>query len=136
MKTPPPSNDTEGPRAAARFIEAIADGQCHEDLSDKINELGRALALETKTRNAASSGELALKLRFKLEPNGVTTVGYEITTKMPKAHNGTSIFWVTKGGNFVTENPRQPQLPGIREVPRQPGEVRSVATSEEPPRNV
>lgn len=135
MKATPPPHD-EGPRAAARFIEAIADGQCHSDLSDKINELGRALALETKTRNAASSGELALKLHFKLEPNGVTTVGYDITTKMPKPRNGTSIFWVTKGGNFVTENPRQPQLPGIREVPRQPDEVRSISVNEEPPRNV
>lgn len=118
--------DDEGTRSGTRFLEKVADGQCAADLSAAIHKLGLKLAAETRNRQTKAAGEIAIKLKFVAEPNGIVGVGYEINAKEPKPSTSGSVFWITKGGNFASENPRQVSIPGIREVPRN-AEVRDVA---------
>lgn len=106
----------EGARSATRFIELVADGQCNADLSHALHKLGLRLAAEVRQRNDKCSGEITLKLKFTAEPSGIVGVGYEVNAKEPKARTSGSVFWITKGGNLVNENPRQTSFPGIREV--------------------
>lgn len=108
----------EGARSATRFIEQVADGQCAADLSHAFHKLGLRMLAETKQRADKCSGEVVLKIKFIAEPSGIVGVGYEINSKEPKSKTSGSVFWLTKGGNFSTDNPRQAVLPGIREVKR------------------
>lgn len=108
----------EGARSATRFIDAIADGQCNADLSHALHKLGLRLASETRQRADKASGEISLKIKLVAEPSGIVGVAYEINAKEPKSKTSGSVFWLTKGGNFSADNPRQTQIPGIREVKR------------------
>lgn len=119
-------SDDEGARSATRFIEHVADGQCAADLSHAIHKLGLRLLAETRQRADKCSGEITLKLKFISEPSGIVGVGYEVNSKEPKSKTSGSVFWLTKGGNFSTDNPRQQSLPGIREVKRN-DEVRDLS---------
>ena len=116
----------EGARSATRFIEQVADGQCNADLSHALHKLGLKLASECRQRNDKVSGEVSLRLKITAEPSGVVGVLYEVNAKEPKAKTSGSVFWLTKGGNFTVDNPKQQNLPGIREV-KIIGEVRDVA---------
>lgn len=124
----------EGARSATRFLEQIADGQCNADLSHALHKLGLKLASECRQRNDKVSGEVTLRLKITAEPSGVVAVVYEVNAKDPKAKDpkartSGSVFWLTKGGNFTPDNPRQTNFPGIREV-RITGEVRDVAVND------
>jgi hypothetical protein len=116
----------EGARSATRFLEQIADGQCNADLSHALHKLGLKLGSECRQRNDKVSGEVTLRLKITAEPSGVVAVLYEVNAKEPKARTSGSVFWLTKGGNFTADNPRQTSIPGIREV-KIIGEVRDVA---------
>jgi hypothetical protein len=106
----------EGPRSFARFVEVAADGAVHAEVSGELHSLITKLQEESTTRDAVVNGELTLKLSFKAQPNGVVHLGYEIKRKDPKRKTTTGIMWITPGGNLSTSNPRQTDLPGIREV--------------------
>lgn len=116
---------TEGPRSAMRFLENIADGRLAAQLSAKLFRLGAKLVEESLARDAKVKGELTLRLKFEAKPDGVTSVDYELKVKEPAEKTAQGTTWLTTDGNFVFENPRQPQLPGLREVSR-PREAREV----------
>jgi hypothetical protein len=106
----------EGPRSFARFVEQAADGAVHAEVSAELHQLVTKLQDESLTRDAVVSGELSLKLSFKAQPNGVVHLGYEIKRKDPKRKTTTGIMWITPGGNLSVTNPRQTELPILREV--------------------
>lgn len=120
----------EGARSATRFIEHVADGQCAADLSHALHKLGLTLKAEAKQRADKVSGEITLRLKFVLEPSGIAGVGYEINSKQPKPKTSGSVFWLTPGGNFTVENPRQTTIPGIRDVSKRNDEVRELGDAE------
>lgn len=127
----------EGARSATRFLEQVSDGQCNADLSDALHRLGRKLASEAHNVNGKVSGEVTLKLKFVAEPSGIVGVGYEVNAKEPKARTSGSVFWLTQGGNFSAENPRQTSFPEVREVKRNK-DVRDIepANDNSEPRSV
>lgn len=106
----------EGPRSAARFIEQAADGSLHAHLSAELFALTSRLQEEATNRDADVSGEISLKLRLKAQPNGMVHLGYEVTRKDPRPKTRTGVMWLTDGGNLSPSNPRQAELPHIREV--------------------
>lgn len=116
----------EGARSATRFIEMVGDGQCNADLSHALHKLGLKLASECRQRGDKVHGSITLTLKFTAEPAGIVAVGYEINAKEPKSRTSGSVFWITKGGNFSGENPRQTVIPGIREVKPATHEVREI----------
>lgn len=116
----------EGARSATRFLEQIADGQCNADLSHALHKLALKLGAECRQRNDKVTGEVSLRLKITAEPSGVVAVHYEVGAKEPKSRTSGSVFWLTKGGNFTADNPRQTSLPGIREV-KIVDDVREVA---------
>ena len=107
------SKEEEGPRSFARFIELLADGEAHCELSETLQKLGIKLQEEAERTCQVAKGEIVLRLRFKVEDNGIAGVGYEIKVKEPEPARPGSVFWLTKGGNLTPENPRQQKLPLI-----------------------
>lgn len=106
----------EGPRAFARFIEQLGDGDVHSELSEELYELGRQLLAQSRARMMDVKGTLTLKLKFKADPHGVVDIEHAIEAKVPKPKRARSTMWLTQGGNLAADNQRQPLLPGIREV--------------------
>ncbi len=118
---PTESTKDEGPRAFARFIERLGDGQAHIDLSKAMFDLGAVLRRESQERGECK-GELHLALKFMVDQFGQCIIGYSIKTKEPEQGRPASMMWLTKGGNFSIENPRQTSLP-LREVVNEDGEI-------------
>lgn len=116
----------EGPRAFARFIEALADGDAHDQLSNELHELGQRLLDESLKRDVAVTGELTLKLKLKADPKGMVGIAYDIKRKDPARRTSAAVMWLTGGGNLSPTNPKQPDLPGLREVPPAQAETRDV----------
>lgn len=106
----------EGPRAFARFIEALSEGDVHAELSNELHELGVKLRSTARNRMTTVKGSLVLKLKFAADEKGVVDIEHVIETKVPKPKAAKAMMWLTPGGNMSAENPRQPLLPGIREV--------------------
>lgn len=107
----------EGSRSAAVFLTKVADGELHARFSDELARLGAALLEEAKRRDGKVKGELVLKLAFSVAPSGISEVGYSVKVKKPEPKTSLGTHWITPGGNFVQENPRQQTLP-LREVPK------------------
>lgn len=125
------SKSDEGPRSAMRFLETVGHGQCAMDLSTELNELGRKLRDKWADIGGEHKAELSLKLIFKMDEDGVVKVSYDVKGKPPVDHRPGSIFWITKGGNFSIENPKQPDLPGIREVAMPEERLREIVGERE-----
>lgn len=111
----------EGPRAFSRFIEQLGDGQANSDLSRALFDLGAVLRTQALD-SGDCKGELQLTLKFKVDQFGQVITGYTIKTKEPEPARPATMFWLTRGGNFSVENPRQISLP-LREVISEDGEV-------------
>jgi len=114
----------EGPRAFTRFLERLGDGQAATDLSKELFDLGAVLRQHALERGEGK-GQLQLTLSFKVDSFGQVIVGYSIKTKEPEAARPASALWLTKGGNFTVDNPRQQSLP-LREVTTPEGQVVEV----------
>lgn len=127
--------DDEGPRSFAVFIDQLADGRANEDLSVELMRLGQAIRRELDAERDAK-GELNLKLKFKVSRNGIVAITYDIKLKEPPRLTMPGTNWLTDGGNFVGANPRQPTLPGIREVPPRRDEARDVGADLRVPKEV
>ena len=117
--------NAEGPRSFGHFLAQLGDGYAHAELSSQLHELGKRLDQEADVQNKKVQGELTLKIKLTCEPNGIVGANYEIHRKEPAPRRPGSIFWVTKGGNFTAENPRQTKL-DLHEVPGGRGDMRDI----------
>jgi hypothetical protein len=114
----------EGPNAFSVFISQLADGAAHSELSGELHELAKVLQDAAVTQAGTAKGELMLKLKLAIEPNGITAITYELTTKKPKAKRPSAVAWLSKGLNVVFQNPKQTIMP-FRDVSA-PAEAREV----------
>lgn len=102
----------EGPRAFARFISELNDGDAHVELSAELRRL--CLLLDQRAAGGKAKGELDLKLKFEIE-RGIIQARYEIKLKEPDKKRAGDVFFLTKGKNLTREKPKQLGLP-LREV--------------------
>lgn len=108
---------TEGPRSFARFVEGVADGELHRLLSEELFKLGDQLQCDADRLNIKAKGTLTIKLNLSVDPRGVAGVEWDIDGKPPKHKHPAAQAWITPGGNFVFENPKQTKF-DLREVPK------------------
>lgn len=121
----------EGPRSFAVFLQALADGDCHAQLTGELYRLGQALRTQARAQQVKVNGKLTLTLGLTTDKDGTTTeVTYDITRKDPKAARARSIRWLTKEGN-LNPAPVQQMLFGIREVSDDRGDVRDAPEAPE-----
>jgi hypothetical protein len=130
-----PTSTQEGPRSFTRFLEQLGGGQAHSELSQAMFELGATLRHEALNGRGECKGELHLAVKFKVDQFGQVMVGYSIKTKEPEPGRPGTMMWLTRGGNFSIENPRQTSLP-LREVVNEDGEVVEDFEERRPAREV
>jgi hypothetical protein len=102
---PPPKE--EGPRSFAVFLRKLGQGEAESSLSYELHELGKRLQEEAHARNEKVKGTLTLSLAFEAEPEEeLVKVAYDVKAKPPKPRRAKGYFWLTKGGNLSTEQPK------------------------------
>lgn len=95
------------------FTDVIRDlrfGETLDEISAEFNNLVTAVEKTGKV------GELTFKVKVKPSAAGAIEVIDDIKTKLPQLAKGTSLFFATPEGNLVRNNPRQDELPGLKEV--------------------
>lgn len=84
-----------------------------------VDELNRALQdVRERVVETGKPGKVTLSLTFKPATKGnraMHSVSPAVTTTLPKGEPEESIVFVTEGG-YSRRDPRQPEMPGLREV--------------------
>jgi hypothetical protein len=101
-------------------LTALRYGELHDELSEKLNELVTACS------ETGKAGALTLTLKLKPSKGGAMEISDEVKSKVPKLEHGSTLMFPTPEGNLQREDPRQLKLEGLREVPRETGEIRNV----------
>lgn len=105
------TDQEEGARSFARFIEHVSEGDANRHLSEELHKLMRAMRQHVIENGGVAGGGLELKLGFKLESNGLVNVAYAIKRNEPKPRRPVGAMWLTKGNNLTHKNPRQMEMP-------------------------
>ncbi len=126
----------EGIRPFDAMLRTLDDGSVHDELSTTLHKLvGELYELALNGGGKVVKGELDLRLKIAVSPNGSAALAAEIKHKTPKPTRVPSLLFLTKGGNLSTENQKQQKLnlrevpatkEGPREAPAAAPEVRSV----------
>ena len=116
----------EGPRSASHFISEVADGALAAQLSGELHRMGQVLDAEGNARDSIVKGEIAVKIKFARDRGGVVTIEYDVKVKEPAKVTSRGVAWITAGGNFTHENPRQLKLGAIRDVSRPAAPIRDL----------
>jgi hypothetical protein len=100
----------EAPRSFAVLLHEIGDGSLLAALSAELHDVVSKCQDFALNEGATGRGELVLKLTIKAEKNGTAALTTAITSKAPRAKLPPQGLWISKGGNLLTENPRQVRL--------------------------
>lgn len=100
-------------RPFADFLQEMAAGDTHSELSVALNELVTAVTVTGKVGT--------LTLTIKVKPAGrnseaTVLITDDVKVKVPVGDRPESVFFVDTSGNVVRHNPNQGRLP-LREVP-------------------
>lgn len=92
-------------------LRDLRHGECLDEITEQFGQLVAACA------NTGKKGEMSLKIILKPSSNGaVIEVVDDVKFKIPELSKGSSIFFPTPENNLVKNDPRQPQLEGLKEV--------------------
>lgn len=110
--------------ATRLFTDVMRDmryGETLDELSEEFNKL------VTAVENTGKAGEMIFKVKLKPSTSGAIEVIDEIKSKLPQLPKGSSLFFATPEGNLVRNNPRQEELPGLKEVSANTKPIKEVA---------
>ena len=107
----------EGPRSFIHQFSEMSDGDFAHDASIELNRVLTALRDEAIRVHGKIKGGLTIKLRFTVEDGGgVAQATCDIKPDIPRPRRAPAHMFITKGGNLSLTNPRQLDLPAVREV--------------------
>lgn len=106
------------------FSDVLRDMRFGETLDEISTEFNK---LVTAVESTGKAGELTFKVKLKPSSSGAIEVIDDIKSKIPQLAKGTSLFFATPEGNLVRNNPRQDDLPGLKEVPVANQKVKEVS---------
>ena len=100
-------------RAFSAFLAEHRRGELEGEISASLNELAQAVVGIGKP--------VSLTITITVEPAGASHeqvfVKDDVQLKLPKPTRESAICFVDDDANLVRRDPRQPEIPGLREVP-------------------
>jgi hypothetical protein len=96
-------------------------GETIDELSEEFNKLVQAV------ENTGRAGELTLQIKLKPSTAGAIELTDLVKVKLPPQQKGTSLFFATPEGNLVRNDPRQKEIPGLKEVAATTQKVKEVS---------
>lgn len=131
-----PSKGTDtGIKGMAVLLTKLDEGGYEREASDEMHELCKRLA-QHATHFGKAKGEIVMTLKFDVDNAGTCNIATDLNIKEPKPIRGRTMVWLDRQNYIALQNPRQGDLPGIREVPRpaapvdvdtETGEVRDLS---------
>lgn len=91
-------------------LREIRFGECLDELTKEIGTLVAAV------NNTGKAGSITLTIKLKPVGGGAIEVSDDIKAKIPLLPKGSSVFFATPENNLVRNDPRQPQLEGLKDV--------------------
>jgi hypothetical protein len=137
---PPDSNAPAAPRAEGpiagqraflQFLEKLGYGQAVADLSRELEEQLRDLHEKWTDRGDEMKASLTVQFIFEIDQHGAVASSYKVARKDAPRHRPGAIFFMNHKGALTTQNPRQPELPGIRDVSAPKDNIRDPADNDE-----
>ena len=104
-------------------LRELRFGECLDELSAEMSKLVAAVG------NTGKAGSVTLTIKLKPAGGGSVEVADDIKSKIPTLPKGSSIFFATPENNLVRNDPRQPDLSGLKTVcvDKATGEMKEVA---------
>ena len=107
----PSQEDLEGPRGFLHFLERIGYGRAMQNLSEANHELGVALKQAWFDQKKGVKAKLKITISYAVDPeDGSVSIDLDYDVKKPKRLKPGCGMFITKGGNFTLDNPRQVEL--------------------------
>lgn len=106
------------------FTDVLRDmrfGETLDELSEEFNKLVAAVD------NTGKAGSLTLTIKLKPSTAGAIEVLDDIKAKAPQLSKGSSLFFPTVECNLVRNDPRQAEIPGLKEVAANTKPIKEVA---------
>jgi hypothetical protein len=100
----------EGPRSFAVFVQGLAEGDCNAEMSRELQRLGQVMKREAEARGEEVPGAITLTIKGKADPRGTVHFLWDVKVTEPKPKRVGGAMWISRDGNFVSEDPRQKEL--------------------------
>jgi hypothetical protein len=111
---------TMGTRPFTDVLRDMRFGEALDELSEEFNTLVQAV------ENTGRPGELVLSIKLKPSTAGAIELTDLIKVKLPAPQKGTSLFFATPEGNLVRNDPRQKEIPGLKEISNDTQPIKEV----------
>lgn len=109
------------PRSFTDVLNQLRAGETAEELTARYSDL------TTKCADSGRAGTITLVISLKPGKAGQIEVFDEIKVKEPKQERSATLMFATPEGSLQREDPRQRELPGLRKVDTDTGEIRTVS---------
>ncbi len=99
-------------------LPEIRGGELSDELTQVMKKVVGAVG------NCNRPGSITLKIKFKPGSGGSIDISDEIKAVVPEFPRGSSLFFSTPENHLVRDNPRRNNLPGIRSIDNDTGEIK------------
>lgn len=93
------------------FLQSLAGGQFHSDLTDELEKVCTTLHNVADENGGVAKGKLSINIDFKLK-GGVFEISQDFKTTLPHAKLDSTMLWATQDNRFTPMNPKQLQMFG------------------------
>lgn len=119
------TTDVEGARSVAVLLPQLEEGTFNAELSDDVRSLVAEMRDNQKDTGRVVKGKVTITLDMKLV-DGVFEINADYKVAAPKKTRSRTLLFATDGNNLVRDNPRQPDLPNIRDVTADKAPARAI----------
>lgn len=104
--------ETPDRRPFTQFLHEQRRGGLHAELSETLAEVVDGVMEHGK------QGTVTLKLTIAPANDGAVFVADEVKASVPEGDKEKSLFFADSRGNLSRRDPRQSEIPGLREAPK------------------
>jgi hypothetical protein len=119
-----PADDTIELRTADQILAMLDNGDFLHDFLTRHADLIVAMHNHQMTHGGKAKGKVTLTLAYTLDKQLSLQIEGDAKFEKPKAPKASATLWTTAEGALTPQNPRQPNLPGIRRDTRRAAPAR------------
>jgi len=103
-------------RTADQILAMLDNGEFLQKFLDDHAALIIAMHEHQMNNGGKVKGKVTLTLAYTLDKQLSMSIEGEAKFDKPKAPKASATLWTTADGTLTPQNPRQPSLPGIRDI--------------------
>lgn len=103
-----PPKDERRTRPFADVFNSLRRGKTHREAGNMLQEL------VSEVQATGRQGSMTVKLKVSRNKSGMIEIDDTLTTVLPKPERDSSLYFADDDGNLSKDDPRQPEISGIR----------------------